>query len=631
MKLMRMTLLLLLLAILAMPHTADAQTGYTVSRTRGLDNVIATGNNQAIPAVVLTPAATGSEPPITRTAGTDLTLSVKFGDLPIVQATAWTVPATGDPTQVEAISGDFNTDDAGDDVQFKMGAKELLIFIQANASGSDGVDQGMVKLADLRLDLTSMAAGGSVPITVTASDQANTIGLGTGGGRGSVSATLTTAADGLTVAAAKGNGLTCGTIGGASVTVSEGFVRAWNPTLRVRNAVGPDFDAGRSHATGEDGVSGAVMIRLDVINFPTNTGAKIEWPASVADNRDDTDPDTAGKQNPADIATLTLDTENSDANGKFAIYSYADADSTETGPGADTDLTTTADNTGIGTQRYLNDAARSFKIDGLKFTNFGGAAIDVTAQLWPAAKRNSDGKKNAADVKSTLSFEHDAEAPEFGDDERDGAWLIVADCVTYLLYPFVTCGGTAGWSTGITVSNTSADAHVFGPLTSPRSNRVPSLCTDSPRGRQRLPKARWSEPVVSTLSANLMAGDTIVADCGDTTMAGMDGYAIIKANFQHARGMAFVFGNFMDGAGVDVSHGYMAEMISDPATRSEKLCGIVDILPVTPSRPGLSSSGLFSFPHSLDSIAVAARTSTPFPAARPHSGRQAGLCVGLTG
>ena len=52
-----------LLAALAMPHTADAQGGYTVGKTRGLDKVIASGNNQVIPAVVLTSRATDVERP----------------------------------------------------------------------------------------------------------------------------------------------------------------------------------------------------------------------------------------------------------------------------------------------------------------------------------------------------------------------------------------------------------------------------------------------------------------------------------------------------------------------------------------------------------------------------------------
>ena len=41
-------------------------------------------------------------------------------------------------------------------------------------------------------------------------------------------------------------------------------------------------------------------------------------------------------------------------------------------------------------------------------------------------------------------------------------WLVISDCVTYLLYPFVTCGATNGWDTGISVSNTTADGDIFG-------------------------------------------------------------------------------------------------------------------------------------------------------------------------
>ena len=115
----------------------------------------------------------------------------------------------------------------------------------------------------------------------------------------------------------------------------------------------------------------------------------------------------------------------------------------------------------IGLQRYLDDTARSFKIDGIGFKNFGGAAANVTARIWPTAKRNNDGKKNGTDLENNLSFEHTSEDPKFADDAREGAWLIVSDCVTYLLYPFVTCGDTQEWSTGLSVSNTSKDDRGF--------------------------------------------------------------------------------------------------------------------------------------------------------------------------
>ena len=72
-----------------------------------------------------------------------------------------------------------------------------------------------------------------------------------------------------------------------------------------------------------------MQIRLDVLNFSNNEDAKIEWPASAKDSRDDTDPDTDGDQK-ADIAELKLDKDASDGNGKFAIYTYTDLDSMPT-------------------------------------------------------------------------------------------------------------------------------------------------------------------------------------------------------------------------------------------------------------------------------------------------------------
>ena len=95
-----------LLAALAMPHTADAQGGYTVRRQAGLDKVVVSGNNQLVPAVLLI-TEDGEESPITRS-DDDLTITVKFGDLPIIQATAWTVIGDAEPTEIMmATDGEF--------------------------------------------------------------------------------------------------------------------------------------------------------------------------------------------------------------------------------------------------------------------------------------------------------------------------------------------------------------------------------------------------------------------------------------------------------------------------------------------------------------------------------------------
>ena len=138
-------------------------------------------------------------------------------------------------------------------------------------------------------------------------------------------------------------------------------------------------------------------------------------------------------------------------------------------------------------------------------TNFGGANVNVTAQLWPAAKRDSDNDKNSTDLKSTLSFEHDAEDPEFADDARDGAWLIVSDCITYLLYPFVTCGDTQEWSTGLSVSNTSKDDGVFGAFDETEEQSGSVILYGFPAGGEA--------SVSEMLTSNLAAGDTITRAC----------------------------------------------------------------------------------------------------------------------
>ena len=226
---------------------------------------------------------------------------------------------------------------------------------------------------------------------------------------------------------------------------------------------------------------------------------------------------------------------------------------------------------GEAIQPYLADTARSFDITPKSRTS-GAAELNVRPAL-AGCRISTLGEKERPDL-SVLSFEHALEAPIKDDDARDGAWLVVSDCITYLLYPFVTCGTEANpqWTTGISVSNTSRDAGVFGTFdeTEEQSGSVTlygfpkSVATVN--GSGIVP-----QHVVSMLTSNLAAGDTYTFTCTDSVMAGMEGYAIIKANFQHARGMGFVVANTDAVGGLDVAHGYMAEVIDNPADRNDNL------------------------------------------------------------
>ncbi len=558
-----------LLAALVMPHTAEAQ-GFTVSRERGIDKVIASGNNQLLPKVSLTYSETSETAPIQRDATRDLTVTVEFGDLPIVHATAWYdedgAGTANDPEAFEAaVSGDFDaaaTVQEGRQWKWSSGDKTIQIFIPLGGNGVD--NNSVITIADLRVDVSSVDAGDHVAIMVSASDAANFVDFGSGG-PGTVSSTIVMAADGLTVEGTKAEGLSCGDVKGATVKLTEGFAGAWT-NMNLARAMYDSLDVD----------SDSIRIRIEVSGFPDVEGAEITWPATVPHKANVA---ASGEEEAKKtIAMLILDEEDSLANGRVAIYEYTNID---TVPDEDYDTTPDNDNTDVtddsgmpGIQPHLDDTARSFGVTISGVKNLGSVGLNVSAQLWPAARRNSDGKKNAADLRSILSFEHSLEDPTFADDARDGAWLIVSDCITYLLYPFVTCGTEANpqWVTGISVSNTSKDAGVFGSFDETEEQSGSVTLYGFPKS---VPTINGSgivpQHVVSMLTSNLAAGDTYSFTCTDSVMAGMEGYAIIKANFQHARGMGFVVADTDAAGGLDVAHGYMAEVIDNPADRTDSL------------------------------------------------------------
>ena len=191
-----------------------------------------------------------------------------------------------------------------------------------------------------------------------------------------------------------------------------------------------------------------------------------------------------------------------------------------------------------------------------------GGTADIWGWLHPAPGfEDLDTKLSYKMVAQTEDTDEDGDV-----DEDDGDILTVTECVTYLLYPFVSCGSTGGWSTGISVANTTMDDDVFGEdggaamqggavtlYGYPKSEKA----TDGSSGEAM-------DPVMAMISPNLAAGDTIAVSCPMVMEGGWEGYAIVKAGFRHAHGMAFLMGDFTDGATPDVAHGYIALVIPDP-------------------------------------------------------------------
>ena len=150
-----------------------------------------------------------------------------------------------------------------------------------------------------------------------------------------------------------------------------------------------------------------------------------------------------------------------------------------------------------------------------------------------------------------------------------GDFLNIAECVTYLLFPYITCGAHPDWDTGIAIANTTMDDDIFGhQRRGDCPARVLSLIYAFPTGEKTADDnatemGYTGKPTMTMLSGGLAAGDSLAMTCSSNEMlAGMQGYAIVKAGFRHAHGMAFVT-NSASGA-VDAVHGYVALVIPDP-------------------------------------------------------------------
>ena len=350
-----------------------------------------------------------------------------------------------------------------------------------------------------------------------------------------------------------------------TITIEEGFKNAWETD--GGNGLS-DLDADGTAATGQESISDDTYIRVVVSNVPT--GVTFRWPGQgnfaadgttalstdhgnyfrrpehmIDHDNNSTTPDAlAGSLYYSDAGTSLGD----DKTKRWVVYQFVGTD-----PG--------------GTDNTPDDVVSKFEISprvevDLKEAGSGGGAT-VAAQLWPMPKTGDADNRD-----STLSYTHTLET------EGDGSFLAVSECVTYLLFPFLTCGAQADWTTGIAVANTTRDDEAF-PFSGGTEEQGGSVMIyaypKSTTAEKMAAGEMMSSPetlgnvMMDTLSGNLASGDTVAVTCADRPMlAGFEGYAIVKAGFQAAHGMAFVLGNFQDGAAIDVAHGYIALVIPDP-------------------------------------------------------------------
>ena len=505
----------LLMCALLMPGLAvtraNAQDGYLVSRD--IATVAQHGKNQVVGDIQLEYSQDGG------TIDAGETITITFGDLPI--AAIGTVTCSG---------GICNEELKRDDAEDPTGTA-IAIAVSGQSDGNT------ILVSGARVDVSGLDAGDEVVAAISSSAPTALIPVGRAR-RQSVSAVVAKVKAGLAVEITQARRLLCNLdathdadndpatdetpVGGVpAITVTEGFASAWEEVL------------------------GGTRITIETNNLPA--GVRLRWPAEV-EFLDPEDPKT-------DVwSKLTLETTEAQAG-------HADEDAENDGSQVVYAYMIEAAGTPTANDSKAKGVADSFKIESAVTVDASkvgsGGIADIRAFLSPAP---ADGD---ADVGTILSYV----MPPVTDPMTDmGDFLNFSQCVTYLLFPYLNCGAYPNWTTAIAIANTTRDDGVFG-LSGGAVEQSGSVMLHAfPRS---IPAAdgssgRVPEAMVMEVASSLAAGDTVSFTCSQGMLAGFEGYAIARAGFRHAHGVAFILINFTQGASMDVAHGYLALVIPDP-------------------------------------------------------------------
>ena len=191
-----------------------------------------------------------------------------------------------------------------------------------------------------------------------------------------------------------------------------------------------------------------------------------------------------------------------------------------------------------------------------------GGIADIWAILGPQPADDD------ADVGTVLSYLKD---PVTDPMVVMGDFLNIGECVTYLLFPYVTCSRVdeAGvlmddWTTAMAIANTTLDDGIFGISEGATPQAGGITLHTFPRSKMNDDgMMMMAEPDAHHVASMLAAGDTWSDTCSNFA-PGFNGYIIAKAGFRQGHGVAYVLGDFMNGASFDVAHGYLALVIPDP-------------------------------------------------------------------
>lgn len=265
---------------------------------------------------------------------------------------------------------------------------------------------------------------------------------------------------------------------------------------------------------GDPTVSTHFLIMLEGIPSSVDT---INWSSTIFGN--------AGSFSYLELVTNTFDSTSGIAT---AIYSYE-----------------TMDQTSISDITFETfDVVPMIVLKSSNQTATGQILASVT--LYPNSSNRPDFDQ---------MFESDTIATNNPPDDPPKLYASVVRCDCFLLFTYVTAD--AGWNTGIVVANTTGDTAVFGINEAPdQLGKITFYFYDASAGYVGS----------TTTAADVLSGNSfvdLVSNLLPTGVTSFSGYVMARAEFQFCHGFAFI----ADEAFGSIAHGYIANVIPDPAIK----------------------------------------------------------------
>jgi len=332
------------------------------------------------------------------------------------------------------------------------------------------------------------------------------------------------------------------TIPSYGITITEGFARAFVDS--DSNGAGIDasdrVDSGGSPGVYEANSGAPAAATRGFLGAPTNstqfvvwmeaiptTVSGIAWPASVTNA-------TTGAQ-----LVLQSNTFDATSGTALAIYSYEATNQT-------------------GLSDIVVESFNVVPVVVLKAGTTTGT-INAGVTLAPATGAASGCAAPSATPsrpRFLQMFESDAIATNNPPDDPHRPYAQVIRCNCYLLFTYATA--TTSFNTGIAIANTTGDTGPFGANEAPdQLGRITFYFYDRAAGFVG----------ATTTAADIQSGRSFVellSNLLPTGVTSFSGYVIARADFQFCHGFAFIADNNF----ANIAHGYIANVIPDPAIKA---------------------------------------------------------------